>query len=201
MGFVSSLDFLEFRDPKKLQNVIYTHSVKPHEVSTLCVVPPSTLLFVDRLKRCVHRLVCSGITPIVFPCIACDYDINDICYAKHFHENLVIVACSEGLQASSIGTGKVKWNINDVHLPGQNAIMNPFRIAAGGKGRLFVFDVNNRCIQVFSASEGQYLGRLIRNREHGLGDLWGMCFSEAASQLIVSHRKEIMAFIAVLNVG
>ena len=117
----------------------------------------------DRIKRCVYRLVCSGITPIVFQSIACDYEINDICYAKHFHENLVIVASGEGIQAFAMGTGKVKWSMKDVHLPGQNTIMNPFRIAADGKGRLFVFDVNYRSILMFSASEGQYLGCLIKN--------------------------------------
>ena len=200
MTLLSSLDFLEFCDPNNPQTVTHTHSVKPKTAMSLCVVPPSTIFFADFLKRYVHRLDCSGSMPTICQSIAYDCEIIDICYAKHSHENLLIVAGDERLQAFQADTGQIKWSNKDVHLSGLNEEMKPFRIAADGNGRLFVNDENNKCIEMFSASDGQYLGCLIKEGEQGLGDLWGMCCAEATSQLVVSHRKYSSAFIAILNV-
>ena len=197
--FAFSLDFLEFRDPNNPQTVIYNHSVKPKTARTLCVVPPSTVFFTDPLKQYIHRLDCSGSMPTVCQSIACDYHIIDICYVKHFHENILITAPSEGLQAYSTVTGQVKWNKIDILSPGQDQKINPVRIVADGKDRLFVND-DKRCIEMFSVSDGQYLGCLIKEGEQGLGRLLGMCFVKSTSQLIVTHTKDNIPCIAILNV-
>ena len=76
-------------------------------------------------------------------------------------------------------------------------------MVADRKGRLFVKDMNNKCIQMFSALDGQYLGCLIKEGEKGLGLLGKICFSASTSQLLVSHnshRTDWKIHIAVLNV-
>ena len=72
-------------------------------------------------------------------------------------------------------------------------------MAGDRKGHLFVSD-DNKCIQLFSVSDGQYLGCFIKEGEQGLGVLGKICFSASTSQLVVSHRKDEKIHIAVLNV-
>ena len=104
------------------------------------------------------------------------------------------------MQAFKLATAEVKWSKNEIQLPDQNEICKPVRIAAGRQGLLFVFDANNKCIQMFSVTDGHYLRCLIKEGEEGLEEIGPMCFCESTSQLVVSHRKDEKMFIAVLNV-
>ena len=88
------------------------------------------------------------------------------------------------------------WSKKDIRLFGQDQKIKLVRIVADGKGRLFVNDANN--IQMFSVSDGQYVGCLMG--EEGLGQLGQMCFHESMSQLVVSHSKDNKIFIVLFNV-
>ena len=204
MSFLSSIfGRLEFRDPSNLETIIYTHSVAPHNPFALCAAPPSTLFYVDNQpgKRSnIYSLDCSRATPTLCQSIGpYDHHIYSMAYIKYINENLLAIV-RNGLQTFQLDTGVVKWWKKDIQLPGQNENCNPSDMVADRKGRLFVKDLNNKCIKVFSASDGQYLGCLIKEGEQGLGKLGQMCFSESMSQLVVCHRKDGKTHIAVLNV-
>ena len=204
MSFLSSnFNRLELRDPNNLQTIVYTHSVEPHRPYTLCVAPPSTLFYADnqfKKPSGIHRLDCSEEMPTLCQSIGpYDYHIRSISYMKYFNENILAIAFDHELQTFKIDTGKVKWIKKDIHLPGQNENCEPYCLAADRKGRLFVNDSNNKCIQIFSESDGQYLGCLIKEGEQDLGEVKQMCFNESTSQLVVSHKKDEKIFIAVLN--
>ena len=121
-------------------------------------------------------------------------------YMKHINENLLAISVGNGMQTFQLDTGLVKWWKKYIQLPGQNENCKPYCLAADRKGRLFVTDLSNKCIQMFSVSDGQYLGCFIKEGEQGLGVLGKICFSASTSQLVVSHRKDEKIHIAVLNV-
>ena len=201
--FPSWMKKLEFRDPNNLETIIYTHSVAPHQPCTLCVAPPSTVFYVNYQlgePSNIYRLDCSRATPTLCQSIGpYDHKIYFMAYIKYINENLLAIVVDKELQTYQIDTGLVKWRKKDIQLPGQNDNFKPFYMAADRKGHLFVSD-DNKCIQVFSASDGQYLGCLIKEGKQALGELGQMCFSESTSQLVVCHRKEGKTHIAVLNV-
>ena len=205
MSFVSSsFKRLEFRDPNNLETIIYTHSAAPHKPYELCAAPPSMLFYVDNQHTNmsnIHRLDCSGATPTLCQSIGpYDHSIYFISCMKYINENLLAITVEKGLRTFQIDTGSVKWEKKDIQLPGQNENCKLSYMAADRKGHLFVKDLNNKCIQMFSASDGQYLGCLIKEGEQGLGELRQICFNASQSQLFVSHRKDGKMFIAGFNV-
>ena len=205
MSFLSSIfRRLEFRDPRNLETIICTYSVAPHRPFRLCVAPPSTLFFVDYQSgrpSNIYSLDCSRTTPTLCQSI-CPYDHNiySMSYVKYLNENLLAIAVDKGIQTFQLDTGVVKWWKKDIQFPGQNENCEPYCLAAERKGRLFVIDLSNKCIQMLSVSDGQYLGCFIKEGQRGLGVLGKICFSASTSQLVVSHRKDEKIHIAVLNV-
>ena len=196
---------MEFRNLNNLQRVIYTHQVSPHEADALSVMPPSTVFFADnQLNKPsqVHRLDCSGSTPTVCQSYG-PYNqyITSLSCLKHLNENLLIIAAPQGLQAFKLDTSEVTWRKDVIHEVRQREIYDSYMIVADTKGRLFVNDVSNKCIQMFSVSDGQYLGCLIKEGEYGLGELGKMCFSESNSKLaVISIRKDGTRVLAILRV-
>ena len=194
---------LEFRDPNNLETIICTYSVAPHQPCTLCVAPPSTLFYVDYQlggPSKIYSLDCSGATPTLCQSIGpYDHSIYSMSYIKYINENLLAIVVDKELQTFQIDTCLVKWGKRYIQFPKQNKNCKLSYMAADRKGHLFVSD-NNKCIQMFSASDGQYLGCLIKEGEQGLGELGQMCFSDSTSQLVVCHRKDGKTHIAVLNV-
>ena len=205
MVLLSSLDGVEFRDQNYLHGFVYTHTVAPHNAYALCVAPPSTIFYQDyqfSQPSNIQRLDCTGSIPT--PCQSigtCNVFISSMCYLKHHEEELLVAVADNVITAFKLGDG-VKWSKNEIHLPDQNEICKPIRIAAGGEGHLFVFDANNRCILMFSVTDGQYLGCLIKEGEQALGRIGRIYFCESRSQLIISHKKHRpkKVYIAGLNV-
>ena len=70
------------------------------------------------------------------------------------------------------------------------------------RDHLFVcdFDKGNRCIQMFSLPDGDYLGCLIREGEQGLGTPAFLCWWKAMSSLAVLHVKNRQWQISVISV-
>ena len=149
--------------------------MEPHEPCTLCVVPPSTLFYVNDpifIPSSIHSLDCSGATPTLCHSIGpYDHKIYSMSYVKYLNENLLAIPVDKGMQTFQLDTGVVKWGRKDIQLPGPNKNCEPYCLAADRKGRLFVTDLSNKCIQMFSVSDGQYLGCFIKEGEQSLGVL------------------------------
>ena len=72
-------------------------------------------------------------------------------------------------------------------------------IAADGHGRLFVCDFNNYVIQMFSVSDGQYLGCLIKEGEQSLGKPARISCCKMMPSLVVAHLVDRKWTISVIR--
>ena len=93
---------------------------------------------------------------------------------------------------------KLEWKVKG-NLPGMEKSLDASGIAANGRGHLFVADGANRYIQMFSASDGQYLGRLMT---HNDADEYPseMRWCEKSSALVCSYRFNDKWYLKVLRV-
>ena len=102
-----------------------------------------------------------------------------------------------GVSSYNTETGKREWNVRGrVDLSGMEKDMSACGVTTDGRGHLFVGDMNNKCIQMFSVSDGQYLGCLIRD----LGDPARIRWWEEKSSLFVMCYLQNKWHLKVINV-
>ena len=189
---------IEFRDVNDFNQIVLTHSVAPHEPSFLHAVMPSTLLYVDSSKspRELHWLDLSESQPK--PSVGRrtihikQKFIYDVCCTQDGGEQLLVVtARHDGLFAYNTNTGKLEWKV-DRKAPGMEKDMDCIGVTMDKRGHLFVcnYKNENRCIHLFRASDGKYLGCLIKYEEE-LGVPARIHWCEKSSSLItVCYSKD-----------
>ena len=166
---------LEFQDASDLSKTFCTHLVAPHEPVMLCTVKLSTLLYVDwsKIPFEVHWLDLSDVQPKPAAGKSVIHtqqrNIRDMCYVQNGgKEYLIIAAGREGVFAYNTLLDKLEWKV-DGTLPEMKKDIAAYGIATDGHSHLFVADYNNRCIQMFSASDGSYLRCLVVKGAKSLG--------------------------------
>ena len=182
---------IEFRDVNDFNQILLTHSVAPHNPEALYAVTPSTLLYTDSSKspRDIHWLDLSELQPkpaagkrVIH---TKQHKIYDMCCTQDGDEQLLVVtARHDGLFAYNTITGKLEWKV-DGKLPGMEKDIDCIGVTMDKNGHLFVCDYSNgnKCIHLFRASDGQYLGCLIKDeKELGAPALIHWC--ENTSSLI-----------------
>ena len=190
MFYFRSEQKIEFRDTNNLHNVLRTHSVVPHQPGKLCTGIASTLLYVDRSNKPfkVHFLDLSKSTPVAKKVIHTQHSsIHELCYAQDGDKQLLVITDRDiGIFVYNIETDKLEWKI-DKKLPGMEKPIDASGVATDGRGHLFVGDYmnGNRCIQMFSVSDGQDLGCLMTDVET-LGDPGRICWCEKTFSLVVA---------------
>ena len=187
---------IEFRSLNNLQDVILSHSVSPHQPGVLCTVSPCTLLYVDHSKTAseIHWLDLKDLKPKFGRWAADVPRINNcsagtdtpICYVPDGGTHLLVFVCDHGIFAYNKAKENLEWEIEKI-LQGNEKPMDAVDVASDGRGNLFVCDRANECIQMFSVSDGQYLGCLIKKGEQGLGYPWRLKWCENKSSLIVAQ--------------
>ena len=162
---------IEFRDVNNFDKILHSHSVAPHTPTKLDTIAASTLIYLDVSKEPteVHWLDLneSKPKPAAGKCVI-HTQVNitdDICFVQYGDKHLLVVAARKaGLFAYNTDTNKLEWKV-----VGKVSGMEQAVLATGattdGRGTLFMGDRGNECIQMFSASDGQYLGRLIKDVE------------------------------------
>ena len=163
---------IEFRNAADLSHILLTHSVAPHEPGKLCTTAPSALLYDDKSKtpREVHWLELSWSKPKAAAgkrvTLTEVYYVHGMCFVQDGDKQLLVVASHKDVLVFNAATDKLEWKVDGGQL-GMEKHMSPIGITTDGHGHLFVADSHygNRCIQMFSASDGQYLGRLIKDEE------------------------------------
>ena len=153
---------IEFRNRENLNEIILTHSVAPHQVK-----PKPLGITANSNFRCVQ----------------------DMCAAESENEKLLIVISyeeNELIRAFTCTTGELKWRALK-KIP--SGTFQSSSITGDVNGRLFVADHTNECIQMFSASDGQYLGCLLKREDQGLGIVEILRWSEATASLVVGHQE------------
>ena len=89
----------------------------------------------------------------------------DMCFVQDGDKQLLIVAaCDAGLFAYNTEMEKLEWKV-DGKVSGKEQVLNARGVTTDEYGHLFVADYDNKCIHMFSTSEGQYLGCLIKGVE------------------------------------
>ena len=83
-----------------------------------------------------------------------------MCFVEVGHKRLLIVVSGdEGLFAYNTETDKLEWKVNR-KLSKMEHDMTAMGVTTDGHGHLFVTDRHNHCIQMFSVSDGSYMGFL-----------------------------------------
>ena len=209
---------IQFRDANDLRRILYTHSVAPHEPGVMCAATPSILLFVAASKkpREVHWLDLRGTQPKP----AAGKNVirvrrkftDDICFVQRGKKQLLIVVAAaedddgdgydddDGVFAYNTVRDKLEWKA-DGKPPGMKKNMKATGATTDGRGHLFVGDwmYGNKCIQMLSASDGQYLGCLMNDVE-GLGHPGKICWCEKTSSLVAACSLSGKWDLKVINV-
>ena len=181
---------LEFFDASDLSKTFYTHVVAPHEPVMLCTATPSSLLYVDwsNLPFEVHWLDLSDAQPKPAAEISFIHtqqrNIRDMCYVQNGDKELLIVAVGrEGVFAYNTLLYKLEWKV-DRKPAGREKSIAVYGVTTDGRGHLYVADYDNRCIQIFSVSDGSYLRCLVVKGAKSLGQPDKIRWCEKSSSLL-----------------
>ena len=188
---------IEFHSVDDLSHVVDTKSVSPQQPGRL-FADGETLYYEDRSARPrqIHSLPARWI-------ISTDLGwINDMCIIEAGGKKLLVAVCwDQGVRAYDIKNGAEEWRVElEEQLQGMERKINPEGITYDNQGHLFITDgeyPGNECIQMFSAADGAYMGRLpvdVRYRPRMV--LW----SEKLSTLVVTHKESHMIFIKVQSI-
>ena len=183
---------IEFRSINDLNEVLHIHSVAPHKPGRLCHVAPSILFYENTSDepREIHSLNCSEDEPAPMGVVVHTNimaDVEDICCTEYKNEKLLVVADKdEMIHVYSTSTWKLKWTVKEKPIREEKKF-KPRGIVADGRGHLFVIDEVNKCIQMFSMSDGQHLGHFGREEEQSIGRIdW----RDSTSSLLVVYKKD-----------
>ena len=181
--------------------------VDPQIPGHLCIVSPSTLLYVDESKspREIHWLDCSSMEPTPMQKVihTSQQDIWEIQHAAT--EGLVLVMAapgSEGIHACNQTTGELKWSVVGKPLRMGNHLW-PCSMAGNGKGRMFVSYTchDNEAVHMLNVSDGRYLRCLIRKGEKGLRDVLRVVWCDAGKFLVVIHGGGDETYISTIEIS
>ncbi len=91
-----------------------------------------------------------------------------MCCIQSGDQELLVVAQGEaGLRAYNLKSKKVVWTFNGKPDDISEFCLFAFSLTTDGKGNLFVYDTNNKCIQIFSSS-----GKFQRSMPWSITDEW-----------------------------
>ena len=182
---------IEFRDVNNFNKILHSHSVAPHTPTILETIASSILIYLDVSKEPieVHWLDLYESKPkaAAGKCVIRTQLslVRDICIIQNADKQWLVVAGDiEGLFAFNMETGKLEWKV-DENVPGMEQIIDANGVTHDGRGHLFVADRNNGCVQMFSLSDGKYLGPLNKGLET-ICDPGSIYWSSETSSLVVA---------------
>ena len=116
-------------------------------------------------------------------------------------EQIVGIQGFGGVHCYSTATKSLKWRVVG-KLAGMQEVLWPMGLATDGRDHLFISDgkADNNCIKMFSVSDGQYLGCLIKEGEQGLGSPDSICWNSASHSLAVAHDAGASWYLSMINI-
>ena len=117
-----------------------------------------------------------------------DKTTGDITFAQVSDEEFLISAHWRGIFSFNTITGQLKWSVKG-RLQDMKEDLYACRITSDDHGNLFVSDSANKALQMFSVSDGRYLGCLFREGENGFGKPWEVCWCNEMSSLLVADDQ------------
>ena len=213
---------IEFRDAGDLSRVLHSHQVARGQPGRMCTVAPSTLLYEYRgiTPSQVYALDCSSgkpmdigqvrVTRVTAPPLEGvreprGTDIRDMVVVEDTDRQRALLVISDDLSnvhAYDLETGAVAWRLR-WRLPGMGARCEGAGLASdAGRGLLYLCDraEGNRCIQVVSVSDGQYLGCLEVVEDQWVGACSEITWCEEARALVVINWRRGRDYITTIRV-
>ena len=165
---------------------------------------PSTLLSEagntnPRLVRCLY---CStSPMPGSYKTKTQQSQIWDMCCVQHKDKRLLITTCGleYGIQAYNTANDKIAWKVKG-KLAGMEKDFNARGLATDGRGRLFVLDCTNSCIQIFK-TDGSYMGVLFKFEHNPQSSQWRIRWCNSASSLVITRIKDDHYHLGVFKVS
>ena len=194
----------EFRDISNVDEVLCSYSVAPIVIGVLCMgQSTNTLQFTDGSKNMleVRRLDCSKSVPIL-----CDdltktrrakKNLYYILVARHAGMTLLFVAGHTFLDAYKPNSSEVTWN--NEHVSNMERDLDPYSLSTDGDGHLFVMDLNNDCVHMFSLDDGSHMG-VVLSEEEGLSCFHDISWCNKKASLAVLCRENGKACIAFYKI-
>ena len=113
---------MDFHDISNLEKV-ESCSVSPHKPGSLCVMPPSTILFMDKSDqlhtRRIKRLDCSVSSPRLIEDIFVAkpgnhplYYLSDLLFVEHKNRSLLVATSCTKTMAFEIKSGILRWEVD-----------------------------------------------------------------------------------------
>ena len=181
----------------------------PHEPVLLCTATPSTLMYVDYFKypQVIHRLDLSDAHPkptFGKSVIHGELDrepglFRDLCFVKDGDKELLVVVDEvNGVFAYNTETGKLERKV-DAAAPRMKYGMCPVGVTTDERGHLYVSDWKNECIQMFSVSDGLYMGYLLKYWEIA-GNPEAIRWCITSSSLVLNVMVKGKLHLKVINV-
>ena len=162
---------IEFRDVKDFNKILLSYPVAPHTPTNLDTIAASTLIYGDISKKPIEihwlDLSESKAKPAGGKCVI-HTEVNEMggmCFGHNREKQLLFVAAREaGMFAYNTETDKQEWKVVG-KVSRMEKALHAGGVTTDGGSNLFVSDKDNGCIQMFSASDGQYLGPLMKGVE------------------------------------
>ena len=107
------------------------------------------------------------------------------CCVQDRDKQFLVFGSDNEILAYNVKTEMVEWN-----LPKTGKILDVTGITRDGHSYLFVCYSRNNSIEMFSASDGQYLGCLIKAGDQDLGRPWRVQWCESSSSLVVAEDSD-----------
>ena len=130
-------------------------------------------------------------------------EIKDMCSDQDRKKELLIVAEHaegyDGVYAYNAERDEKVWEA-DGELPGMEYSLEATGVTTDNRGHLFVADYANNCIQMFSVSDGQYLGCVMKSEEtYGIKKI-GWCEKTSSLVCLSGFEGLYVFYIVEINV-
>ena len=113
---------------------------------------------------------------------------------------LIITDSDHGICAYDTEDNKLVWKVKG-KLNGMEHRMSPWGVTTDGRGHLFICDMRNECIQVFSVSDGKYEGCVLKKGQKGMGVPRCIRWYHENSSLVVAHKEGDKRNISVIRIN
>ena len=173
----------------------------------MCASSSSSILLYEDVAKLPHEvrwLDCSASSPKSVQGRGITHTqqnfIQDMCCVDIGDKELLITTkgFGGGVYAYNTKTDKMEWSVEG-KLPGIEKNVRPVGVTSDGHGHLFVSDNENKCIHMF-ATDGGYMGALLREEVQTLSQLAGIRWSNKFSSLLVVHMvNERYSISAIRN--
>ena len=168
----------------------------PHQPERLYSPSGAKLLYEDcsKVPRQIRWLDCSISPPLVTDVTTTgQHTLHDLCFVDSGAGKRLLIVCDskQGVCAYDAISNQLAWRAKstEIKLKRNDWQMSAQGVAADEESfYLYVCDVNNRCVQMFSMTDGRYMGTLLPDDgEPLLGDMTCISWCKDTQSIAVAH--------------